>query len=214
MLRASQAMRGLRQSPALRAGNEKVTSFSECGPQSTFSLRQRYTLWLKVTTDPTIADYKYEKFVKGYCADVPSYHYYGISSFSFGVAMASCFRHLFFNPDIYVRKQENKKPWPDRHRQFSYSLPYFNHRLRNISRKYRHCFIDNEPDWIDNHPLGYRPNGQATHKRCFMAFLFTIPMYRIEDPLYTSTTFKNFNKIYEDIGYSKPEVAQLLTAES
>jgi len=32
----------------------------------------------------------------------------------------------------------------------------------------------------------------------------TIPRYSIEDPLYTSVTHENMNRIYEEVGYTKP----------
>jgi len=172
---------------------------------STFTFRQRYTVFLKLQTDPTLADYFFEKCIGAWCNDVPSYNYWFISSAAVGLALGITSRHMLFNPDIYWRKQEAKKPFPDRHRQFCYSLPFFNHRLRNISRKYRWTMIDNEPDWIDEHPLGYRPQGlQTWGKRCLLGWQFTIPMYRFEDPLATSVTHKNFKKIYEECGYVKP----------
>merc|ERR1712113_949613 len=94
------------------------------------------------------------------------------------------------------------KPLTDRYRQWSYSLPYFNHRLRNLAGKYKWCFIDNEPDYADKHPLGYRPNRGACHRRAPF-WCFTVPRYHMEDPLYTSCSFENINHIYEEIGYVK-----------
>lgn len=90
----------------------------------------------------------------------------------------------------------------------------------------RASFIDNEPDWIDKHPLGYRPNRKQHHKRA-MFWILSIPRYTMqensppspsasasnvgewgaetnscrdvpwEDPLYTSVTHENMNAIYE-----------------
>merc|ERR1719231_932901 len=111
-------------------------------------------------------------------------------------------RHWFFNPDIYARQQEVRKPMPDRHRQWAFSLPFYNHRMRNFVSKYRHAFIDNEPDWADHHPLGYRPDRKCSHKRPWM-WIFTIPRFTIEDPLFTSVSHENFNRIYNEIGYTK-----------
>merc|ERR1739845_29501 len=87
-------------------------------------------------------------------------------------------------------------------RQFSYSLPYHNHRLRNCMRKYTWCMVDNEPDWLDYHPIGYRPNRKAIHRRPYL-WCLTVPRYTIEDPLYTSVSHENMNAIYEEIGYQK-----------
>merc|ERR1712150_152384 len=96
-------------------------------------------------------------------------------------------RHWMLNPDIYGRRQEYHKPLPDRHRQWSFSLPYFNHRMRNMFCKYKFCMIDNEPDWADKHPIGYRPNRDPIHRRPYL-WVFTIPRYPCEDPLDTSVT--------------------------
>merc|ERR1719291_569026 len=78
------------------------------------------------------------------------------------------------NPDIYGRQQEVRKPLPDRHRQWAFSLPFFNHRMRNFTAKYKWCMIDNEPDWNDFHPIGYRPNRKPIHRRPYM-WVFTVP---------------------------------------
>jgi len=210
-MRITQPLRALRMSKAIR-GHEPITAFSERGMWSTFTFRQRYTVFLKLQTDPTLADYFFEKCIGAWCNDVPSYNYWFVSSAAVGLALGITSRHMLFNPDIYWRKQEAKKPFPDRHRQFCYALPFFNHRLRNIARKYRWTMIDNEPDWIDEHPLGYRPQGQQTWgHRCFLGWQFTVPMYRFEDPLATSVTHKNFKKIYEECGYVKPSHGKMKT---
>lgn len=107
-----------------------------------------------------------------------------------------------YRVNIDQGKQELRKPLPDRHRQWTYSLPFYNHNLRNSVASYRASFIDNEPDWIDKHPLGYRPNRKQGHKRAPF-WILTIPRYTIQDPLYTSTTHENMNAIYEEIGYAK-----------
>lgn len=179
-----------------------ISSYSAVGPFSTFTARMRYTNHLKVMTDPTIADFYYENFLHAWIADVPSFNYWFVSIMAFGAAVGITSRHVFFNPDTHWRYQERRKPLPDRHRQWSYSLPFFNHRIRNISGKYRWCMIDNEPDWIDNHPLGYRPNRVQSHRRPYM-WVFTVPRYAIEDPLFTSVSHANMNRIYEEIGYTK-----------
>lgn len=197
----SQARLGLRAARALRSA-EHLSSYSEVGPWSTFSFRMRYTILLKNQTDPTIADYFYEKWLHAWVNDVPSYNYWFISTLAVGAVTGILTRHWFFNPDIYGRQQEVRKPLPDRHRQFSFSLPYFNNRMRNFTAKYKWCVIDNEPDWADFHPLGYRPNRKQIHRREYM-WIFTVPRYTCEDPLYTSVTHENMNRIYENAGYWK-----------
>merc|ERR1712050_615257 len=186
---------------ALRSA-EHLSSYSEAGSFSTFSFRMRYTMILKNQTDPTIADFFYEKWLHAWAADAPSYNYWWVTSFAMGAMVGILSRHWFFNPDLYGRRQESRKPLPDRHRQWSYSLPYFNHRMRNFTTKYKWCMIDNEPDWADYHPIGYRPNRKPIHRRPYM-WVFTIPRYTCEDPLFTSVTHANMNAIYEEIGYTK-----------
>merc|ERR1712226_702633 len=128
--------------------------------------------------------------------------YWFITSLAMGAMVGILTRHWFFNPDLYGRLQESRKPMPDRHRQWTYSLPYFNHRLRNMATKYKWCMIDNEPDWNNNPPIGYRPNRKPIHCRPWM-WIFTIPRYTCEDPLYTSCSHANMNRIYEEIKYQK-----------
>ncbi|CAE7498133.1 Cluap1 [Symbiodinium pilosum] len=188
-------------SRALRSGH--LTSYSAVGNFSHFSLRQRYTQMLKAQTDPTLADFFFESYLRAFFADPPSYNYWFISIAAFGACIGILSRQIFFNPDVMFRYQEKRKPLPDRHRQWTYSLPFFNHRLRNMCCKYKACLIDNEPDWADYHPLGYRPNRKQSNRRPYM-WILTIPRYTMEDPLYTSVTHENMNRIYEEVGYTKP----------
>eukprot|EP00933_Yihiella_yeosuensis_P009481 TRINITY_DN1153_c0_g1_i4.p1 TRINITY_DN1153_c0_g1~~TRINITY_DN1153_c0_g1_i4.p1 ORF type:complete len:203 (-),score=35.15 TRINITY_DN1153_c0_g1_i4:351-959(-) len=189
-------------SSAIRRGSAHLSSYSAPGNFSHFSLRQRYTLMLKAQTDPTIADFFYEKWLHAWVADPPSYNYWFVSIMAFGACIGILTRQIYFNPDVYYRKQEVKKPLPDRHRQWTYSLPFFNHRLRNMVTKFKWAFIDNEPDWADKHPLGYRPNRKPCHRRPYM-WVLTVPRYTCQDPLFTSVTHENMNRIYEEIGYTK-----------
>eukprot|EP00929_Paragymnodinium_shiwhaense_P051195 TRINITY_DN2577_c0_g1_i6.p2 TRINITY_DN2577_c0_g1~~TRINITY_DN2577_c0_g1_i6.p2 ORF type:complete len:200 (+),score=31.37 TRINITY_DN2577_c0_g1_i6:98-697(+) len=181
---------------------EKLSAYSEVGPFSVFSFRQRYTTYLKTQTDPTIADYFFEQYLHAWFSDVPSYNYWLVMTVATGVMAAHLMRYWLCNPDIYGRRQEFKKPLPDRHRQWSYSLPFYNHRLRNLSTKYKWCFIDNEPDYSDYHPLGYRPNRKQIHRRCWL-WVFSVPRYTCQDPLFTSVSHENMERIYRDIGYTK-----------
>jgi len=179
-----------------------VTAFSEPGALSTFSLRQRYTILLKSQTDPTLSYYYYDNMVHAWFADPPSYAYWWVTSMAMGLMVGILSRHWFFNPDLYGRRQEVQKPFPDRHRQFGYCLPYFNHRMRNYVLKYKWCVIDNEPDYGDKHPLGYRPDRAQSHRRFYM-FFHTTPRYSMQDPLFTSTLHGNMEKMYQEIGYTK-----------
>merc|ERR1712190_710338 len=133
---------GLRLAPVVRSA-EHLSSYSEVGSFSTFSFRMRYTMMLKNQTDPTIADFFYEKWLHAWVGDAPSYNYWFVTSMAMGAMIGILSRHWFFNPDIYGRQQESRKPMPDRHRQFNFSLPYHNHRLRNQVTKFKFAFIDN-----------------------------------------------------------------------
>ena len=153
-------------------------------------------------------DFFYEKFIQAWFGDVPSYNYWFIMIMASGVCTGQMMRLWLCDPDVYGRRQEFKKPLPDRHRQWSYSLPYFNNRLRNMCTKYKWCLIDNEPDYSDIHPLKYRPDRKQIHRRCWM-WMFSVPRYTIEDPLYTSVTHENMERIYQDCGYTKKPKGQL-----
>jgi hypothetical protein len=134
--------------------------------------------------------------------DVPSYNYVWIIVFgaSFGAGMMA--RHAWFNPDVYIRRQELVKPLPDRLRQFSYSGAYYNGFARNVANAYKASYIDNEPDLTNYHPLGIRPNRKLAHKR-LPAMNYSIPMYFEQDPHYTGALHSNISKMYKQIGYSK-----------
>eukprot|EP00397_Hematodinium_sp_SG-2012_P045295 GEMP01050830.1.p1 GENE.GEMP01050830.1~~GEMP01050830.1.p1 ORF type:complete len:197 (+),score=22.52 GEMP01050830.1:82-672(+) len=181
---------------------DKLISFSEAGGFTTYSMRQRFPCYNKAHTDPVVTDYFYARFVQDWCYDVPSYNYWFQMSIGFTLAILSCSRHLLFNPDVYVRRQEIKKPHSDRIRQHAYALPFFNHQLRNMSRKYSWMYIDNEYDLNDAaHPAGYRPARHQSHNRCFG--VLSVPRYADQDPYHKTCSTKNMAKMYRDIGYSK-----------
>mmetsp|Transcript_59513 Transcript_59513/g.110164 ORF Transcript_59513/g.110164 Transcript_59513/m.110164 type:complete len:215 (-) Transcript_59513:96-740(-) len=182
--------------------NEHLSAYSAKGPMSVFSWRMRYNVLTAPMTDHALSDYYYEKFLHSWCADVPSYNYWWVMSFALGAWVAAFTRTSYFNPDVTWRKQEAQKPMPDRYRQWQYSLPYHNHRLRNMVSKYRWALIDNEPDWADINPLGVRPNRKQCYARPY-AWIFTCARYQCQDPLYTSCTHENMNRMYKEIGYAK-----------
>ena len=112
----------MRISRALRSA-EHLSLYSAVGKFSVFSFRQRYTPLLKNQTVPIIADFFYEKCLHAWVGDAPSYSYWWVTSMIMGAMVGILTRHWFFNPDIYGRQQEVKKPLPDRYRQWSFSLP-------------------------------------------------------------------------------------------
>lgn len=181
---------------------DKILSYSRPGQSwTTYSCRQRYPVFMKTHTDPVISDYFYARAVKDWCGDVPSYNYWVQMTIGFVLAVMSCSRHMFFNPDVYVRRQEVRKPYIDRVRQWSYSLPFFNHQLRNRAARHRRDYIDNEPDWADHHAAGYRPDRHQLNSRMYT--VLSVTRYAEEDPYFTTNSHENMGRIYRDAGYSK-----------
>ncbi len=176
--------------------------YSAPGIFSVQSFRNRRFLLLTRTPDPMIFEWSVRRSLRSLFYDVPSYNYVWSIVFGFGLAAGMMLRHAWFNPDVYIRRQELTKPLPDRIRQFSYASAYYNGFARNWGTAYKSTFIDNEPDWADYHPLGIRPNRKQAPKRLF-GLNQNIPMYFEEDPLYTSTLHGNMGRMYKSIGYSK-----------
>lgn len=180
---------------------EKFMSNSRGSFLGTYAFRQRYPTFNKSTHDPVLTDFFAGHFIKQWYADPPSYNYWVQMTIGFTLAILSISRHLFFNPDVYVRHQEMRKPQADRVRQHAYSLPFFNHQVRNRCCKYRRVYVDNEPDFADNHELGYRPNRKQVPGRMYC--VFSCSRYAEEDPWYTTSSHANMSKMYQDLGYSK-----------
>ena len=176
--------------------------YSGHGMFSVQSFRNRRFLLFTRTPDPMLFEWSVRRSLRSLFYDVPSYNYVWINALGFGFALGMCLRHLYFNPDMYFRRQELAKPLPDRHRQFFYCAGYYNGKSRNLATAYKATFIDNEPDYADYHPLGIRPNRQQIHKR-LPGLNQNIPMYYEEDPNYTSALHSNMKRIYQSIGYSK-----------
>jgi len=183
---------------------EKMIAQSRPGHYTTYSMRQRFPCFNKAHTDPVLSDYFYARFVHDWCYDVPSFNYWFQMTLGFTLAVLSVTRHLLFNPDVYFRRQEIHKPMADRIRQHAYAMPFFNHQLRNMCRKYSWCYIDNEPDFNSApDPSGCRPERHMSHNRMFFLGAMSSPQYAAEDPYFTTNSHENMSKMYRDIGYSK-----------
>lgn len=166
------------------------------------SFRNRRFIMFARTPDPMIWDWAFRRSLKSLFYDVPSYNYIWTIALGFGFAAGMMMRHAYFNPDVYIRRQEMAKPLPDRHRQFFYCGGYYNGMARNMFTAYKATYIDNEPDYADYHPLGIRPNRKQSHKR-LPGLNQNIPIYMEKDPLYTSALHDNMKHMYQEIGYSK-----------
>ena len=182
--------------------NLRQPVYSAPGVLSVQSFRNRRFLLFTRTPDPMLFEWAVRRSLKSLFYDVPSYNYIWTIALGFGLSTGMCLRHIYFNPDVYIRRQELAKPLPDRHRQFFYCGPYYNGKARNMATAYKATFIDNEPDVADYHPLGIRPNRKQSHRR-LPGLNQNIPMYFEEDPNYTSALHSNMKRIYQSIGYSK-----------
>lgn len=175
--------------------------YSGPGIFSVQSFRNRRFLLYTRTPDPMIWEWSVRRSLRGLFYDIPSYNYIWPLAFGFGLAAGMMLRHAWFNPDVYIRRQELAKPLPDRHRQFFYASGFYNGASRNWATQFKATFIDNEPDWADYHPLGIRPQRKQSHKR-LPGLNQNIPRYYDSDPHYTGALHSNMKKIYRSIGYS------------
>lgn len=182
-------------------------TYSLPGQFTTYSTRQRYPNLFRQCTDVVVTDILHGKSVKSWCADVPHYNYWYCSVVSFTVSIAFMLRHVYFNPDFMYRREDKRHHMQDRHRLHSYSLPYYNHRLRNISVKYLWMVVDNEHDYGHACPSGIRPHRGHCHRRPLMINVFNYfnYMYPMEDPLFTTNSHENMCEMYHNIGYKKME---------
>ncbi|KAF4658348.1 hypothetical protein FOL47_008003 [Perkinsus chesapeaki] len=188
---------GLRDyGPPIKLG---VPMYSENGVHTVQWWRNRYGIYSRRQTDPMLSEFLFRQQVKEWFYDVPSYNYAALLGTALGIMVAIGWRHFLFNPDVYLRRQELRKMWPDRHRQFAYALPYLNPRLKNVLMPYTNSLIDNEPDYADYNPIGLRPQRVRAIRR-LPGLFWSIPRYFFEDPLYTSVSTNNMRKIYNDSG--------------
>ncbi|KAF4712233.1 hypothetical protein FOZ63_019703 [Perkinsus olseni] len=185
--------------PPLKLG---TPMYSEDGAHTVQWWRNRYGIYSRRQTDPMLAEFLFRQQVREWFYDVPLYNYAALLGTALGIVVAIAWRHFLFNPDVYLRRQELRKMWPDRHRQFAYALPYLNIRLKNVLMPYTNSLIDNEPDYANYNPIGLRPQRVRAIRR-LPGFFWAIPRYFFEDPLYTSVSTKNMRKIYNDINYSE-----------
>lgn len=187
------------------SGAKYYIKYSRHGPFSTYSLRQRWATVVRNIPDSALADFSFNKFVGNWIGEFASYNFYFMGTVSWIISWMFVLRHAMFNPDITCRHNEKRLPLPDRLRQWSYALPYYNNRIKNWSAKFKWMLIQNEPDWNDINWLGARPNREQCHRRCMVwnVFHWFVPLYRMEDPMYESCTNYNFCKIYHEMGYKK-----------
>jgi len=158
---------------------------------------------IKANHDWVATDHFFHMFVKSWFADAPSFNYWAAMVSAFVMSMVFGYRVLVCNPDVTFRKQEARKNHPDRDRQHAYSLPYYNHRFRNICTRYNWMLFDNDWDFNQYCPTGIRPNRSYSRRRT----IFWNPLcwishrYLEDDPLATTVSMHQMDKLYHNIGY-------------
>lgn len=163
-------------------------------------LRRVFSNFATRGTDHQVMDFLCKKFYRAYFCDAVQYNYLFVSFFAVGMAVTMCVRHLMMNPDVCVRHGDARREIIDRWRLHLYSVPYYNHFLRNWSLHFLNSFIDNEPDYLGHHPWGLRPKRSLAY--CRYPFTFMNPFrYFVDDPTYKETLHASVEKRYEKMGY-------------
>lgn len=172
--------------------------------KDTKTARLIFNAWSGSHSDPILGDFFFKKSVKVWCCDPVQYSYWFISMMACGVCGAVFMRHTYFNPDMYFRKAEMRRNIVDRHTTHAFSLPFFNHRLRNWSQIWNTSVIDNEADYAAEHPWGIRPK-RVLHYARFPLF-FSAHKYLVDAPL---SNHNDIEAIYrEHYGTAEEEEAE------
>eukprot|EP00389_Voromonas_pontica_P003546 GDKH01005234.1.p1 GENE.GDKH01005234.1~~GDKH01005234.1.p1 ORF type:complete len:196 (-),score=17.63 GDKH01005234.1:300-887(-) len=166
------------------------------------SAYNKFGLYTSRIFDPMIKRYMWAKFRNHWYADSTYYPYFFLTAAGAGIVMGVSARHFLFNPDVYVRFGEKRLSLPDRHFQHSYSLPYYNHHLRNYVARFRWSLIDNEPDYSGQaHPWGIRPTRTTSPTRMWLMSTCAYGKYHIDDPLFERNSHMGMNQMFEEMGY-------------
>lgn len=200
---SSAASSGLFRRSLKRCDKTNLT-YSEVGPFTTYSIRQRYPTYLQCMTDATVTDFFYGKWVTKWFEDACSMNYWWGTVLGFVASTLYMLRQLLFNPDVFFRKQESRLIHPDRFRQNCYCLPFFNHRMRNWSQKLVWMTGPNEMDWKDECESGLRPVRMQCHRLPLWWSIWHWSMnykYLIEDSLFTTNSYKSKCLMYHKMGY-------------
>lgn len=200
MLRVARVMRAGIEAP--RKGMTYL-AFSHYGPFTTYSLRQRYPIFQKMTTDSAVGDRLFHIWVKDWCGDPPQYNFVFVTVASVASSVFALFRLLYFDPDVTFRREHQKLPQCDKKRLHMYALPFYNHRLRNWSTRYNWMFCGADHDWSHKIYTGQRPERANAHRRPFfwsVCHWYCHP-YPVDDQLHTTCSVENTDWIYHECGY-------------
>lgn len=162
--------------------------------------KQLFRNWGLDTNDPLITNFFFRKSLRVNLEDPPLYNYWLLTWLSCGCLTAVVTRYFIGGPDTMFRHTEKARNPLDRWKLHLYSLPYFNHRLRNYAVTWGNTWIDNEPDYQLHHPWGLRPQRSVQHRRFWLAFS-NPHRYCVDNPMYENCMHKNVEKRYEDLGY-------------
>lgn len=202
MLRASRIVKAGVAEP--RKGMSYLR-YTRPGSYTTYSLRQRYPTMQKMATDSAVGDRLFYIWVKDWMGDPAGYNYIWCTVGSLAASFIAMARLLWFDPDVQHRRENMHMAICDKKRLHSYALPFFNHRLRNWSCRYNWMFCGADHDWSHKIYTGTRPDRAHALRRPFFwsaVHWYCFP-YVIDDPLYTSSSVHNFNRIYDECGYKK-----------
>ncbi|CXI88103.1 conserved Plasmodium protein, unknown function [Plasmodium berghei] len=150
-------------------------------------------------TDNKLLKYFFKKSYNTWFNDPSQYNYYFISYYAVAISFGVVLRHILFNPDVHFRRQDKRRNIIDRYQHHAYSLPYYNHWLRNFSQSFKSSIIDNEPDYQEVDPLSFRPKRTSFYAR--FPFFFEIPKYNVDNPHYEKNSHTYMQEYYESIGY-------------
>ncbi|KAF8820318.1 hypothetical protein IE077_003293 [Cardiosporidium cionae] len=167
--------------------------------------KQIYRNWNGRYGDPMLVDYFFNKSLEQWYGDIPSYSYWWVSLTALGMAVGVSSRHFLFNPDVGIRRSEQRRSIVDRWQRHMYALPYFNHFLRVFSLQFATSFIDNEPDFNAKHAWKIRPDRNLFYGR--FPLVLSAPKYHVDDPSYINCSHEMMEKYYESVGYYPDRVA-------
>lgn len=172
---------------------------------------KKYGMYNWSLSDPLMRAFFFNRFESFWYAYAPFYNHWFISMFAVGASMAATARQIFFNPEYSLRRAEGRRLPTDRMEIYYFSLPYFNHHLRHFSACFRNSLVDNEPDYLNHHPWGIRPDVRNSPKR--VKLLWALPWYFVDCEHYEASLHTSIQKKLEESGYCKPLYPTIGAAE-
>eukprot|EP00921_Rhytidocystis_pertsovi_P009304 GHVQ01014979.1.p1 GENE.GHVQ01014979.1~~GHVQ01014979.1.p1 ORF type:complete len:186 (+),score=12.21 GHVQ01014979.1:260-817(+) len=161
--------------------------------------KKLFSNWSTDMSDPMLLNFFFRRSTMIGTEEPGHFHYFWCTYLATGIWIGSS-AHLFIaNPHMIYRNIEKNRSPLDRWKLGLYSLPYFNHSLRNYAVSWVNTYVDNEPDYQVHHPWGIRPDRTMQHRRFFG--IHSAPRYFVDDPLYEKTSHRAVERRMEAIGY-------------